>query len=61
MVMASNLKKIGTVEIITVKTHARELYLPLNRDLTDCFGIKKGDRLRIKIEGKIIQEDTQTE
>lgn len=47
------IQKIGTVEFITVKKHARELYLPLKRDLVKALGLDKGDVLKVKIEGRI--------
>ena len=47
------IQKIGTVEYITVKKHARELYLPLKRDLVKALGLDKGDVLKVKIEGRI--------
>lgn len=50
------LDKIGTVELITVKSHARQLYLPLDKDLVRAFGIKRGDLLRVKIEGRVKDE-----
>ncbi|MBA7483232.1 hypothetical protein ES707_18743 [subsurface metagenome] len=49
----SNLEKIGTVEILLVRSHARRYYLPLDKDLVDAYGLKIGDRLRVKIEGRI--------
>ena len=54
MVMSERLEKIGTTELIKVKSHARELYLPLRAELIHCFGLKKGDILKVKIEGKIL-------
>lgn len=58
--MAKRLEKIGITEYLTVKTHARELYLPLKADITSVFDIRKGDILRIKIEGKVIKEGGET-
>jgi len=48
-----SLEKIGTVEILSVRRHARRYYLPLKKDLVDAFGLNVGDRLRVKIEGRI--------
>jgi len=56
MVNVEKVEKIGTVEYITVKSHARELYLPLDRDLTRAHGLKKGDLLKVRIEGKVLEE-----
>lgn len=53
--MKKRIEKIGTTELITVKSHARELYLPLRAEITGVFGIKKGDLLKVKIEGRVIQ------
>lgn len=50
----SDLDKIGTVEILTVRHHARRYYLPLRQDFITAFGLKKGDQLRVKIEGRVI-------
>ena len=52
----TNMEKIGTTEFITVKTHARQLYLPLKKDLLDAFDIRKGDLLKVKIEGRVKRE-----
>ena len=41
-------EKIGTSEWITVKSHARTLYLPLAADLVSVFTLKKGDRVLVK-------------
>lgn len=46
-------EKIGTVEWATVKTHARRLYVNISGDLVNALGLKKGDRLKIKIEEAI--------
>lgn len=56
----SGMEKIGTVELITVRTHAKQLYLPLDRDLVRAFDIKKGDLLRVKIEGRIKEEEGES-
>jgi len=48
-----SLEKIGTVEILSVRRHARRYYLPLKKDLVDAFGLNVGDRLKVKIEGRI--------
>jgi hypothetical protein len=52
----SDVEKIGTVEFITVKSHARQLYLPLKQDVVDAFGIQRGDLLKVKIEGRVKKE-----
>lgn len=49
----TELEKIGTVEILSVRSHARRYYLPLKKDLVTAYGLKIGDRLRVKIEGRI--------
>lgn len=57
MVMKKGIEKIGVTEFLTVKTHARQLYLPLRADITSVFEIHKGDTLKVKIEGRVIQGD----
>ena len=52
----SNVEKIGTVEFITVKKHARQLYLPLKADIVDAFDIQKGDLLKVEIKGRVKRE-----
>jgi len=44
------IEKIGTTEIIRVSRLGSGLYLRLDADLVAAFGLKKGDRLRVKIE-----------
>lgn len=39
-----------------VKSHAHQLYLSLSRDLVSAYNIRKGDLLRVKIEGRIPAE-----
>jgi hypothetical protein len=41
-------EKIGTSEWITIRSHARQLYLPLAADLTSVFDLKIGDRVHVK-------------
>jgi len=53
--MNRRVEKIGTVEMITVKSHARELYLPLDRDTCSAFGIHKGDLLKVKLIEKVTE------
>jgi len=43
--------KIGIVEILRVSRHGSGFYLRIPKDTVDAFGIKKGDLLRVKIEG----------
>jgi len=43
-------EKIGTVEILKVSRHGSGLYLRLDKDLTEAFGIKKGDKIRTRLE-----------
>jgi len=42
-------QKIGTVEIMKVSTHSGGLYLRIKNELAEAFGIRKGDKLRVKI------------
>lgn len=49
----NHIEKIGTVEILAVRRHARRYYLPLSTDLIETYGLKIGDRLKVKIEGRI--------
>lgn len=43
-------QKIGTVELLKVKTTGRRLYVNLDKLLVDAYGIQRGDTLRVKIE-----------
>jgi len=47
--MASD--KIGVVEILKVSRHGSGFYLRIPKATVDAFGIRKGDLLRVKIEG----------
>lgn len=42
-------EKIGTVEVATIRSHARALYIPLDPTLVKTYGLKKGDVLKVKI------------
>lgn len=53
-----DLEKIGTIEILSVRRSGSRFYLPLKRDLIDVYGLKLGDRLRVKIEGKFKAPET---
>jgi len=59
--MKKQIERIGTTDYITVKKHARELYLPLRADITSVFDIKKGDVLKVKIEGRVVGEVSEDE
>ena len=50
VVTLSGREKIGTSEWVTIRSHARALYLPLDGDLVRAFSLKKGDLLKVKIE-----------
>ena len=41
-------EKIGTSEWITIRSHARQLYLPLAADLVSVFDLRTGDKLHVK-------------
>jgi len=43
-------KKIGTVEILEISTRGRSYYLRLSKDLVEAFGLKAGDKVRVKVE-----------
>ena len=43
-------QKIGTVEIMRVSRHGSGLYLRLSRTLAEVYDIKKGDKIRVKLE-----------
>lgn len=43
-------QKIGTVEIMKVSRHGSGLYLRLDKDLTEVYDIRKGDKIRVKLE-----------
>lgn len=42
--------KIGTVEILKVSRHGSGLYLRLDKDLAEVYGIEKGDKIRVRLE-----------
>ena len=42
-------EKIGTVELATIRSHARALYIPLAPDLVRAYDLKKGDQLKVKV------------
>jgi len=44
-------KKIGVDEILKVSRHGSGFYLRIPRGVIEAFGIRKGDLLRVKIEG----------
>jgi len=44
-------RKIGIVEVLRVSAHGSGLYLRIPRDVCSAFGIRRGDLLRVKIEG----------
>lgn len=46
----SSTQKIGTSEWITIRSHGNRMYLPLKKDLTNAFDLKRGDLLLIKVE-----------
>ena len=41
-------EKIGTSEWLPIRTHARQLYLPLAANLVSVFDLKIGDRVLVK-------------
>lgn len=43
-------EKIGVVEVIRISAHGSGLYLRLPKDLVEWHRLKKGDRLKVKIE-----------
>ena len=45
--------RIGTVEMFKVKSSGRRLYLNLKAELVECFGIQKGDVLKVEIKERI--------
>ena len=49
----NEVEKIGTVELLKVKTTGRRLYVNLDRLTVDAYGIEKGDTLRVKIVERI--------
>jgi len=44
-------RKIGVVEVLRVSSHGSGLYLRIPRDVCDAFKIRRGDLLRVRIEG----------
>ena len=49
--------KIGTVEQLKVYSSGRRLYVNLDRDTVDAYGIARGDLLRVKIEEGVRPEN----
>ena len=45
--------RIGTVEMLKVKSSGRRLYVNLAKELVDSFGIRKGDTLRVEIKERV--------
>ena len=45
----SKIEKIGTVEYLSVRSHANRYYLPLKSDLVTALDLKRGDILKVKI------------
>lgn len=46
-------KRIGTVELLKIKRHARGYYLKLPKELVDSFGLEIGDILRVEIKSVV--------
>lgn len=44
-----DIEKIGTVEIVMIRSHARALYIPIPGDVVTAYELKKGDLLKVKI------------
>lgn len=49
-----DVQKIGTVEIIRVSSSGRRRYLKLTKELCDAYGIEVGDKLKVRIEEKVL-------
>lgn len=45
--------RIGTVEMLKVKSSGRRLYVNLDADLVTAFGISAGDLLKVEIKERI--------
>ena len=45
-----NEQKIGTVEIMKVSRHGSGYYLRLKKELVEVYNVKKGDKMRVKLE-----------
>ena len=42
--------RIGTVELLKVKSSGRRLYVNLSAELLEAFGIEAGDLLKVEIK-----------
>ena len=49
VVNMTDIEKIGIVDMVMVRSHARALYIPLSPDLVRAYELKKGDQLKVKI------------
>ena len=56
-----DVEKIGIVDMVTVRSHARALYIPLAADVVRVYGLKKGDSLKVKIVEVHRAEETEGE
>ena len=50
-------QRIGTVEVVKVKSSGRRLYVNLDADFIAAFGIEAGDLLKVEIKEKVTPED----
>ena len=46
-------KRIGTVELLKVKSSGRSLYVRLSAELIETFDVKKGDVLKVEFKSLI--------
>ena len=48
----ARVQRIGTVEMLKVKSSGRRLYMNLKRDLVDAYAIEAGQILKVEIKEK---------
>lgn len=53
----ARVQRIGTVEMLKVKSSGRRLYVNLDADLVAAFDIEAGDLLKVEIKEKHTPED----
>lgn len=46
MVHKQKSEKLWIVDWFTLRRHSRVLYLPLDQEISDLYGLKKGDKIK---------------
>ena len=54
----ARVERIGTVEVVKVKSSGRRLYVNLAAELIAAFGIQAGDLLKVEIKEKRSPEES---